>query len=169
MWRRSLGPRSRCRVRSALLHVKVPSRGDTIARCNPACTLQNLHAWLSSCRFHQHGLAVTLLLQHQKCKRQWTVHDKACPWWCTATSGRCPLVSKKKLLHEFPCTKWHARGWTSAAGVAAATASDNAGEGVTGLKDLGVREMSYKLMFVACSVTVSQLATAAWSALTCSP
>jgi hypothetical protein len=40
---------------------------------------------------------------------------------------------------------------------------------VTGLKDLGVREMSYKLMFVASSVTVSQLATAAWSALTCSP
>jgi hypothetical protein len=33
--------------------------------------------------------------------------------------------------------------------------NDNAGEGVTGLKELGARELSYKLMFLACSATVS--------------
>ncbi|WIA33122.1 hypothetical protein OEZ86_006274 [Tetradesmus obliquus] len=32
-------------------------------------------------------------------------------------------------------------------------ANDNAGEGVTGLKELGARELSYKLMFLACSAT----------------
>lgn len=30
---------------------------------------------------------------------------------------------------------------------------DNSGEGVTGLKKLGVKEMSYKVLFVACSIT----------------
>jgi hypothetical protein len=29
-----------------------------------------------------------------------------------------------------------------------------AGEGVTGLKELGAREMSYRLLFIACSVKV---------------
>ncbi|KAF6264625.1 MCM2/3/5 family-domain-containing protein [Scenedesmus sp. NREL 46B-D3] len=33
--------------------------------------------------------------------------------------------------------------------------NDNAGEGVTGLKELGARELSYKLMFLACSATSS--------------
>lgn len=37
---------------------------------------------------------------------------------------------------------------------AATATNDNAGEGVTGLRELGTREMSYKLMFVACSATV---------------
>jgi hypothetical protein len=31
-----------------------------------------------------------------------------------------------------------------------------AGEGVVGLKELGAREMSYRLMFVACSTKVRQ-------------
>jgi hypothetical protein len=48
------------------------------------------------------------------------------------------------------------------AGAPAAT-NDNAGEGVTGLKELGARELSYKLMFLACSATVS--AQLAWPPL----
>lgn len=39
----------------------------------------------------------------------------------------------------------------------AATNNDMAGEGVVGLKELGAREMSYRLMFVACSTKVCLL------------
>lgn len=39
----------------------------------------------------------------------------------------------------------------------AATNNDMAGEGVVGLKELGAREMSYRLMFVACSTKVRAL------------
>eukprot|EP00882_Tetradesmus_deserticola_P025045 GHRQ01027462.1.p1 GENE.GHRQ01027462.1~~GHRQ01027462.1.p1 ORF type:complete len:121 (+),score=44.85 GHRQ01027462.1:196-558(+) len=59
-------------------------------------------------------------------------------------------------LHVLLTASAPAAAWRLSAH-APAGSSDNAGEGVTGLKELGARELSYKLMFLACSATVSAL------------